>query len=69
MENLQKIVHELAFGSRKTKIQLIRELAGDEFETVDDVFKLAEKTELQINGNLSSLFDYYLNQIEEENQR
>mgnify|MGYP003512312641 CR=1 FL=1 len=69
MENLQKIVHELAFGSRKTKIQLIRELAGDEFETVDAVFKLAEKTELQINGNLSSLFDYYLNQIEEENQR
>jgi hypothetical protein len=65
MENLQKIVHELAFGSRKTKIQLIRELAGEEFETLDDVFKLAEKNEIQINGNLSSLFDYYLNEINE----
>ena len=67
MENLQKIVHELAFGSRKTKIQLIRELAGEEFETLDDVFELAEKNEIQINGNLSSLFDYYLNEINEEN--
>ena len=69
MENLQKIVHELAFGSRKTKIQLIRELAGEEFENLDDVFKLAEKNEIQINGELSSLFDYYLNQINEENNK
>ena len=63
MENLQKIVHELAFGSRATKIELIIELAGDEFETVNSVFELAKKNNLQINGNLSSLFDYYINEL------
>jgi len=63
MEKLKSIVHEIVFGSRKTKIKLIRELSGEEFETVNDVFELAEKTDEQINIALSGLFDYFSNDL------
>jgi hypothetical protein len=65
-ENLERIVHELAFGSRKTKVNLIKDLASDEYETTDSVFELASKTDEQINADLSHLFDYFLNEYEEE---
>jgi hypothetical protein len=66
METLKQIVHELAFGSRKSKVKLIQELAGDEFETPQAVFKLAQKNKKQINAQLSSLFDYYVEEISKE---
>lgn len=59
METLRNIVHEIVFGSRKSKIQLIKELAEDEYEDVNSVFELAEKTDEQINMQLSHMFDYF----------
>ena len=63
METLKQIAHELAFGSRKSKVKLIQELAGDEYETPQSVFELAQKNKKQINAQLSSLFDYYVEEI------
>ena len=67
METLKQIVHELAFGSRKSKVRLIQELAGDEYETPQSVFELAQKNKKQINAQLSSLFDYYSEEFENIN--
>lgn len=69
MEKLQQIVHELAFGSRKSQIRLIQELASDEYETAYSVFILAEKSKKQIKVVLSYLFDYYSKEVERELKR
>lgn len=69
METLKKITHELAFGSRKSKVKLIQELASDEFETPQSVFELAQKNKKQINAQLSSLFDYYSEEVEKQVKR
>jgi len=66
MENLERITHELAFGSRKSKVKLIQELAGDEYETPESVFELAQKNKKQINAQLSSLFIYYSDYVKKD---
>ena len=60
MDTLSQIVHEIVFGSRATKIKLIKELAGDEFDTIESLWELAEQTDEQMNIQLSSIFEYYI---------
>jgi ferritin len=59
---LSQIATELATGDRESKINLIIELAGDEYETLEDAFELAKKDELQINKELLNLYHYYDNE-------
>ena len=66
MEVLDRIVFEIALGSRKGMIKLIQELSGEEYETPNDVFELASENKKQLRMNLKNLYDYYLGGIIEE---
>jgi hypothetical protein len=59
---LIQIVTELALGNRESKIDLIIELAGDEYESLNDVLELAKKNEKQIDEELLNLYQYYDNE-------
>jgi protein-tyrosine phosphatase len=48
-------------------VQLIQELSGEEFETLDEVWSLAEETKQQLRNRLSHIADYYENEQSEEN--
>lgn len=53
------IVRELALGNRESKVELIIDLASDEYESVHDAFKLALMDEKAINKELLNLYEYY----------
>lgn len=55
----EQIVKELALGTRESKIDLIIDLAGDEYETLQDAFRLAKLNDKQINKELLNLYQYY----------
>lgn len=55
----EQIVNELALGTRESKIDLIIDLAGDEYETLQDAFKLAKLDDKKINKELLNLYQYY----------
>lgn len=64
MEELITITHEIVFGSRKSKIRLIKSLCVEEYENIEDVFLLAEMSKKQLNILLYSVFDYYSQKIQ-----
>ena len=63
MENIKNICFELAYGTRKSKINLIISLSGEEFETREDLIELATKTDEEINHNLANLIEYFINEL------
>ena len=64
MENIKNIGFELAYGTRKSKVNLIISLSGEEFETRGDLIELATKTDEEINYMLYDLIEYFINEIE-----
>lgn len=64
MENIKNIGFELAYGTRKSKVNLIISLSGEEFETRGDLIELATKTDEEINYMLYHLIEYFINEIE-----
>ncbi|MEN9655886.1 MAG: hypothetical protein RL311_818 [Bacteroidota bacterium] len=63
METLQNIVRELALNDRQAMVNLIIQLAGDEFETKKSCIDLAKKSRKQLRQVLVGIFDYYANEI------
>ena len=63
MENIKNIGFELAYGTRKSKINLIISLSGEEFETREDLIELATKTDEEINHTLANLIEYFINEL------
>lgn len=64
MEELNTITHEIVFGSRKSKIRLLKELSVEKHENIEDLFLLAEMSKKQLNILLYNVFDYYSQKIE-----
>lgn len=62
-----KIAKALQSNKRIKMVQLIQELSGEEFETLDEVWSLAEETKQQLRNRLSHIADYYENEQSEEN--
>lgn len=62
-----KIAKALQSNKRVKMVQLIQELSGKEFETLDDVWSLAEETKQQLINRLYMLADYYENEQNKEN--
>ena len=58
-ENVEAIENELENGDRESKIDLIIELSGDEYESSDDYIELAKKNDEQIDDLLKDLLEYY----------
>jgi hypothetical protein len=48
-------------------VKLIQELSGEEFETLESVWSLAEETKQQLRNRLSHIADYYEIEQNEEN--
>ena len=64
-EQIDNIINEIIFGNRKTKINLILELAGDEYETIHDYKTLAIATEENLNFSLKQIADYLFENFKE----
>lgn len=62
-----KIAKALQSNKRVKMVQLIQELSGEEFETLEDVWSLAEETKQQLRNRLYTLVDYYETEQNEEN--
>ena len=62
-----KIAKALQSNKRVKMVQLIQELSGEEFKTLDDVWSLAEETKQQLRNRLYMLVDYYETEQNEEN--
>jgi hypothetical protein len=48
-------------------VQLIQELSGEEFETLESVWSLAEETKKQLRTRLYNIAEYFENEQKEEN--
>lgn len=64
-EQIDNIIHEIIFGNRKTKINLILEISGDEYETIHDYKTLAIATEENLNFSLKRLANYLFENFKE----
>jgi len=62
-----KIAKVLQSNKRVKMVQLIQELSGEEFETLDEVWSLAEETKKQLRTRLYDIAEYYENEQKEEN--
>jgi protein-tyrosine phosphatase len=62
-----KIAKALQSNKRVKMVQLIQELSGEEFETLDDVWSVAEETKKQLRTRLYDIAEYYENEQKEEN--
>jgi hypothetical protein len=62
-----KIAKVLQSNKRVKMVQLIQELSGEEFETLDEVWSLAEETKKQLRTRLYNIAEYYENKQKEEN--
>lgn len=47
--------------NRKEAIKLIKSYASDEYETLNDLWELAEKTDFEITEILHNILEYYKN--------
>lgn len=61
-QKIEEIIHEIVFGSRKSKIKTILYYSGDEFESNDDFIQLATEKEIQLNSRLNDIIKYFLNE-------
>ena len=61
-QKIEEIIHEIVFGSRKSKIKKILDYSGDEFESNDDFIQLATEEEIQLNSRLNDIIKYFLNE-------
>ena len=61
MENIKNIGFELVYGTRKSKINLIISLSGEEFETRGDLIELATKTDEEIKEITDQLRELNIN--------
>lgn len=62
-----KIAKALQSNKRIVMVQLIQELSGEEFETLESIWSLAEETKQQLRNRLYMLADYYENEQNKEN--
>ena len=62
MEAINSILHAIKINSRLLMVQTLKELSGEEFENLEDVWSIAEETDKQITNRLFDLLDYYLNE-------
>lgn len=62
-----KIAKALQSNKRVKMVQLIQELSGEEFETLESIWSLAEETKQQLRNRLYMLADYYENEQNKEN--
>lgn len=46
--------------NRKELLDLIYVYSGEEFENIDDVWKLAEESDSQLAGRVQDIYNYYL---------
>jgi hypothetical protein len=57
----------LQSNKRVKMVQLIQELSGEEFETLESVWSLAEETKKQLRTRLYNIAEYFENEQKEEN--
>ena len=62
-----KIAKVLQSNKRVKMVQLIQELSGEEFETLESVWSLAEETKKQLRTRLYNIAEYFENEQKEEN--
>ena len=66
-EKVEEIIHEIIFGTRKSKVEVILKYSTVEmFETKQDWVELATSEDVQLNKRLQEIAVYYLNQIGKE---
>lgn len=66
-EKVEEIIHEIIFGTRKSKVEVILKYStGEMFETKQDWVELATSEDVQLNKRLQEIAVYYLNEIGRE---
>lgn len=59
---ITQIKKALKTNKRICMVQTIQELSGEEFETTESVWNIAEETKKQIRNRLHDLLDYYIDE-------
>lgn len=57
-----EIKNALKTNKRVKMVQTLQKLSGEEFETCDEVWSIAEENKKQIRNRLHDLLDYYIDQ-------
>lgn len=57
-----EIKNALKTNKRVNMVQTLQKLSGEEFETCDEVWSIAEESKKQIRNRLHDLLDYYIDQ-------
>lgn len=57
-----EIKNALKTNKRVKMVQTLQKLSGEEFETLDEVWSIAEENKKQIRNRLHDLLDYYIDQ-------
>ena len=65
MEAISLIIQAIKVNNRLLMVQTLQQLSGEEFETTDDVWIIAEETDQQITNRLLDLLLYYQNETKE----
>lgn len=57
-----EIKNALKTNKRVKMVQTLQKLSGEEFETLDEIWSIAEENKKQIRNRLHDLLDYYIDE-------
>lgn len=59
---ITEIKNALKTNKRVKMVQTLQKLSGEEFETLDEIWSIAEENKKQIRNRLHDLLDYYIDE-------